>query len=137
MKIVYAIEEKLGLPGFPAPAASYDGREHIGRAEWGNVALALVAAVVVLLAIIPAGRHIPRWLLTIALWIACLGQAAGAVGFTLRATRILPDLGPGPTRWETWLVLAVLDIGAIAWILVSVAVTRYGHPAATAPFGES
>lgn len=130
MKTIYAIEEKLGLPGFPAPAASYDGRDHIGRDEWGNVALALIAAVIVLLVIIPAGRRVPRWLLTIALWVACIGQVAGAVGFTLRAARILPDLGPGPIGWETWIVLVILDIGAIAWVFTSVAVTRGGHPAA-------
>jgi len=130
MKADYAIEGRLGLPGFPPRPESTIGRDDISRDEWGNVATALIAAAIAIATTNPIGQRIPRWLLTITLWIACIAQVAGAVGFTLRATRILPDLGPGPTGWETWLVLAVLDIGAIAWILTSIAVTRYGHPTA-------
>jgi len=137
MKADYAIEGKLGLPGFPPRPESTIGRDDIRRDEWGNVATALIAAAIAIATIIPIGRRIPRWFLTIALWVACLAQVAGAVGFTMRTTRLLPDLGPGPTGWETWLVLAVLDIGAIAWILASVAVTRYGHSAAPPPFRVS
>jgi hypothetical protein len=124
MKVVYAIDGKLGLPGFPA-AAGHDERANISRDEWGNVALAAVATGIALATAQPAGRRLPRWLLAAAVWGAFVALGAGAAGFTLRATRILPDLGSGPTGWPTWLVLAVLDLGAIAWGITAVQLSRW------------
>lgn len=127
MKVDYAIAGKLGLPGFPARPESRIGRAHISRDEWGNVATALLASAVAIATIAPVGRRMPRWLLVVAVWIAFVAQGAGAAGFTLRALRILPGLGPGPQGWSTWIVLAILDIGAIAWATTSLLVLRHGH----------
>lgn len=128
MKVVYAIEGKLGLPGFPAPASHYAGKEHIGRAEWGNAALAGVAMLIALATLHPLGRRIPRWLLAVTVWIAFLALGSGAVGFTLRATRLLPDLGPPPTGWVTWAVLVILDTGAVAWAITSLSIVHRDAP---------
>jgi len=131
MKIVMAIEDKLGLPGFPAPAASYANRPDIAHSEWMLVGMAFLAAGVAFIMIVPWGVHIPRWLLASAVWIAGISLAAGAIRMTLRALRIFPDLGAGPQGISTWLVLLVLDAGAVAWIITAIHATRYGHPAST------
>lgn len=127
MKVVMAIRGELGLPGFPPGPSSDTTRDDIARSEWMLVLLAVLAAGVALASVLPATRRVPRWMLATAIWLAGMSQAAGAIGMTLRATRILPDLGPGPTGWTTWVVLLVLDIGAIAWLVLAMTVSRRGH----------
>lgn len=130
MKVVMAIRGEIGLPGFPAKDASYVGRSSadISRDEWGLVLTGLVAALVALVTLLPVIRRVPRWIVAIAVWVAGLSQAAGAVTFTFRTLRILPDLGPGPQGWSTWVVLLILDVGAIAWLMLSWLITRHGPP---------
>ncbi len=124
MKVNMAMRGELGLPGFPAPASSYEGREGISGDEWALAGTGLMAALVALLPILPVARRLNRWLVAIPVWIAALSQAAGAGGFTLRAFRIMPDLGAGPQGPVTWIVLAVLDAGAIAWLVLAALVAR-------------
>lgn len=124
MKAVMAVRGELGLPGFPASASSYEGREGISGDEWALAGTGLMAAAVALLPILPPAKRLNRWLVAIPVWFAALSQAAGAAGFTLRAFRIMPDLGVGPQGPVTWIVLAVLDAGAIAWLALAVLVVR-------------
>lgn len=131
MKTAMAIEGKLGLPGFPASAAAYENRPDVTRSEWMLVGMAFIAAGIAVVMLVPWGTHIPRWLLASAIWIATISQAVGAIRMTLRAFRILPDLGAGPQGISTWLVLLVLDAGAVAWIVTAVHATRHGHPTST------
>jgi len=94
MKIVMAIEDKLGLPGFPAPAASYANRPDIAHSEWMLVGMAFLAVGVAFIMIVPWGVYLPRWLLASAIWIAGISLAAGAIRMTLRALRIPQNSEP-------------------------------------------
>jgi hypothetical protein len=131
MKVVMARRGELGLPGFPAKASSYAGRDTISQDEWMLAALGLAAAGVALATLLSWTARVPRWIVAAAVWVAGISQAAGAAGFTLRALRIVPDLGPGPQGWETWVVLLILDAGAVAWLVLAWHVTRHGPPAAS------
>ncbi len=114
MKVACATEGQLGLPAFPPRPERAIDREDISRDEWGNVATARVATANAVATIASAGRHMSRWLLMVAVWIALFTQAVCAVGVTLRPVRVRPGRGLGPHGWSTWFVLAILDLGAIA-----------------------
>jgi hypothetical protein len=131
MKVVMARRGELGLPGFPAKASSYVGRDNISQDEWMLAALGFAATGVALATLVPWTARVPRWIVATAVWVAGISQAAGAAGFTLRALRIVPDLGPGPQGWETWVVLLILDTGTVAWLVLAYHVTRHGPPAAS------
>jgi hypothetical protein len=133
MKVVMALRGELGLPCFPAKDASYVDRENIGQDEWMLVLMGLAATAVALVTLAQWIARVPRWFVAAAVWVAGISQAAGAFGMTLRALRILPDLGPGPQGWSTWIVLLVLDAGAITWLVLGYSVTRHGPPASSAP----
>jgi len=68
-----------------------------------------------------------RWLLVVAVWIALFTQAVCAVGVTLRPVRVRPGRGLSPHGWSNWFVLAILDLGAIAWAATSLLVLPDGH----------
>lgn len=133
MKVVMAIRGELGLPGFPPKPTSDTTNPDIARNEWTLALLGLVAAGIAAFTLLPVARRVPRWLLACAVWAAGVSQAFGAIGMTLRATRIMPDLGPEPTGWTTWAVLLVLDIGAVAWIILGWNVARRDAVILTSP----
>lgn len=127
LKVRMAILGEFGLPGFPPPADANTSDPDIAKNEWILVGLGLCAALLALITLWPQIRRLPHWLLAAAVLVCGGSQAAGAVGMTLRITRILPDLGPGPQGPTTWIVLMILDIGAIAWLTLAWRLFRHGH----------
>lgn len=127
MKVIMATRSERGLPGFPARPDAYADPADIARSEWMLVILGVVAASVAFTTLLSPIRRIPRWIVVATVLLAGGSQAMGAIGMTLRATRILPDLGAGPQGWSTWTVVLILDIGAIAWGVLAWTLIRHGH----------
>lgn len=127
MKVAMALRGELGLPGFPPRPTSNTADPDIARNEWMLALLGLIAAGIAYATCSSLIRRVPRWIVVIAVLLAGGSQAAGAIGMTLRVTRLLPDLGPGPQGWSTWIVLVILDVGAIAWVGLGWILARHGH----------
>ncbi len=83
-KAVRAAQGRLGFPGGPESTAA----EHewyaanvmdVATAQWSAVATGLVAAALVLVTVVPAGRRVPRVLMLALLGVALVGLGSGVV----------------------------------------------------------
>ncbi|MGH8876082.1 MAG: hypothetical protein ACRD0P_01860 [Stackebrandtia sp.] len=114
-KVDLALRGELGLPGFPAPAASYEIYEPVsGQLSNAAVGLAMVLVVAALLRP-PAKRWLRRGLLA-ANWLGAVAIAIMVVSFTCRATGLTPAIGEPAIGPSTWIALAVGAVWTAAWI---------------------
>lgn len=117
-KVHLAVHDRLGMPGFPAPAESYAGIADVTTAQLGNAAVGMAAVALTLLLLRPMRRGPLRVLLHVASWAGVAMPTAGVVGFGIRALHLTDALGaPPPTPATAWLSLAVGALWAAGWTL--------------------
>ena len=116
-KIDLAARGELGMPGFPAPADSYQQYDPVS----GQISNALVGFGMLLLigwlGWPPRRAWLRRGLLTVS-WTGVALVASGLAGFTLRATDIVPRSGVGTTP-VAWVTLAVGAAWVASWVVAN------------------
>lgn len=120
-KIDLAMRDQIGMPGFPAPPASYEAIPNVAAAQLGNAALGLVLVALTASLLRPPNRTIPRRLLLGANWLGVAMIGAGVTGFTLRATGLAPALGEPAQGPAAWVSLAVGAVWTVSWALATFA----------------
>lgn len=105
-KVYLAAQGKIGMLGSAVPPEAYAGIPDPTLAQLGNAACGLVLVAIAVLAIIPAGRRIPRPLLLVGLCVV--------LALTLALGALL--LGQG-----IWLHLAISAAGLVAVVSLTAA----------------
>ncbi|WP_139416870.1 hypothetical protein [Agromyces laixinhei] len=87
-KAHHAMQGRLGVHGGPAvtpeDAAEYGGAAEISAAQWGNAAVAVLIAVLVLLPLGPVTHRWNRWLRTLPVIVAAAFLAGMSLLFGMR-----------------------------------------------------
>lgn len=122
-KVDLALRGELGMPGFPASAASYADYEPVSG-QLSNAAMG--AAMVTLIALLarPPRRRWVRWGLFAANGVSAVLIGCAVMTFTARAAGLAPGLGAPAEGAGPWVVLAMGAIWVVAWMVAVVAASR-------------
>lgn len=113
-KIHYAVTDRLGLPGFPAPSSNYRSISDVTLAQQlGNAGVGLACAALALLLLWPIRTRTWRVVIQLISWLALVVLAAGWTAFALRASSLT---GGTDAAGETPAAQLVLLAGAF-WVL--------------------
>jgi len=129
-KVDLALRGELGMPGFPAPAASYDSYEPFAG-QLSNAAMgALLVLLIVALLRLPGARW-GRRVLLLGNGIGVVMIGAGVLGFTARATGVIPSLGAPAENAAAWVALTVGAVWTVAWMAAIRGAARSTRPQPT------
>ncbi|MFF5125630.1 hypothetical protein ACFY41_01635 [Streptomyces syringium] len=127
-KVDLALKEELGMPGFPAPAESYERVGDVTTAQLGNAGLGLFMALIALLLLRPRANPFMRWGTALVSWAGIAMVGAGVIGFGARAAGVAPALGaPPPEAGPAIAALAVGAVWVVAWSVAAVGAMRGRH----------
>lgn len=126
-KLDLARRGELGMPGFTAPADSYQTYDPVSG-QLSNTAVGVIIAVVIMILLrLPQKRPI-RWVIIGINIVSALMITAGVIGFLLRATGVAPQLGTPAEGPATWLTLLIGAVWVVSWSVAIVTTVRHRQP---------